>query len=83
MRNPTSNMANCLYGDQEFIYPIVKRSMDYVQDLYPNREVSYKKHCFSKQNGINIPEDASIVCFHGNPRPHKVDSPIIHKHWRG
>jgi hypothetical protein len=83
IRNPSANIANHRYGDQEFIYPTVKRSMDFVQDLYPNKVVSYKKHCFNRLSGVNIPEDASIVCFHGKPRPHEVDSTIIQGYWRG
>ena len=83
IRNANANIANHRYGDQEFIYPIIKRSMDFAQNLYPNRIVSYKKQCFDKHTGITIPEEASIVCFHGNPRPHRIDSPVIQEHWRG
>lgn len=43
------------------------RQPDILQELFPGRFVSYKTHC---ANGV--PEGASIVCFHGKPRPHEV-----------
>lgn len=40
---------------------------DIIQDLYPDKFVSYKMHA---QQGI--PEKASVICFHGLPRPHEA-----------
>lgn len=40
---------------------------DIIQDLYPNKFVSYKVHA---QDGI--PKRASVICFHGFPRPHEA-----------
>ena len=37
---------------------------------------SYKKHCRG-----GLPEDARIVLFHGNPRPHKVKSGWVPKRY--
>lgn len=44
-----------------------RRKPDILQDRHPGRFVSYKTHC---TNGV--PEGASVVCFHGKPRPHEV-----------
>lgn len=69
-------------GDQGFIghvLPDVKRW----QSLHPGEILSYKKdiackgmegfhNVRSKGNGI-IPSTARIVCFHGKPRPWRVD----------
>jgi hypothetical protein len=65
-------------GDQDWIRACVKSGdVDLWQDLYPGKLVSYKKHCMDK-----VPKDASIICFHGHPRPAEVqDLPIMRKHW--
>lgn len=82
MESPTAHMNNCRFGDQEFIMSILPKYNEYVQDIYPNRIVSYKKDCV--KNGIvSIPEKSSIICFHGPPRPHHVNDPVIRKYWRG
>jgi hypothetical protein len=84
MRNPTYNMTNHRYGDQEFIYRFVKRSMDGIQKLYPDRIISYKKHCINNRgNELIIPDDASIIYFHGKPRPRDVTESEITQHWKG
>jgi len=54
-------------GDQQWIY-MIKPAAKRIQTEYPNKVVSYKSHC---KDGI--PENASVVCFHGLPRPHEVD----------
>jgi hypothetical protein len=56
-------------GDQEFIESMQPEA-DRWQDLFPNQIVSYKVDC--RANGY-APEDARIVAFHGNPRPHEID----------
>lgn len=51
-----------------------------LQDLYPGRFVSYKRHV----RGRGLPEDAAVICFHGKPRP--ADLPAtdtIARAWRG
>lgn len=83
MRNPTANMNNHRYGDQEFIGKLVARSMDYVQELYPRKIVSYKKDCVDPYGNVHIPDDAAIICFHGRPRPHQANFPEIQEHWKG
>jgi hypothetical protein len=58
-------------GDQGFLENLdqgrFRRRIDLLQDLFPGRFVSYKTHC---ANGV--PEGASVVCFHGKPRPHEA-----------
>lgn len=48
---------------------------DIIQDLFPDSFVSYKIHA---QNGI--PKKASVVCFHGLPRPHEAGG-WVHEVW--
>lgn len=66
-------------GDQKWINENIKH-INYFQDLIPNKIVSYKKNCL-RQNIITIPPKASIICFHGLPRPHMVNDEIIKSHW--
>lgn len=74
-------MANYPEGDAKWIRENVY-NYDYIPDHYPGRIVSYKAHCLNKITGrVSIPRDASIVCFHGKPRPHTVTHPEITKHW--
>lgn len=67
-------------GDQAFIENLnqgrMPREVDILQDIYPGDFVSYKTHC---RDGI--PDGASVVCFHGKPRPHEVRGWVT-SHWK-
>jgi hypothetical protein len=58
-------------GDQGFLEAFdggrLRREATILQEAFPGRFVSYKTHC---ANGI--PEGASVICFHGKPRPHEA-----------
>lgn len=62
-------------GDQAFIAdclgPDIERVNEYLTGIK-----SYKMHCFRR-----LPADASIVCFHGRPRPTEVDHDWMREHW--
>jgi hypothetical protein len=60
-------------GDQGWIEDQIPNA-DRLQDLYPGKFVSYKADC---EKGL--PEGASVLCFHGTPKPHDFDS----THWVG
>lgn len=67
-------------GDQAFINEH-KPSIDYFQDHFPNEIVSYKAHCLKdNDNKPQLPKNAKIVCFHGNPRPHEIQN-NFKKYW--
>lgn len=83
MENPTANMNNYKYGDQEFVAKMLKEEYDYAQDLFPRQILSYKKDCVDNYNRVRIPEKAKIICFHGPPRPHQIKTPDINRYWRG
>jgi hypothetical protein len=53
------------WGDQGFIHHHVDR-WDAWQDLFPGQIVSFKTHL---KRTLPPPDGASIVCFHGKPRP--------------
>ena len=50
-------------GDQQWIYMMMPDAVR-LQDVYPGKFASYK---------IGNIENASVVCFHGKPRPHEVN----------
>lgn len=55
-------------GDQGWLEQhFGNRKPDILQDRFQGRFVSYKTHCTTC-----IPEGASVVCFHGKPRPHEA-----------
>lgn len=55
------------WGDQGFIAKHSIERWDFWQHKHPGKIVSWKLNC---QAGV--PEEASIVCFHGQPRPWKT-----------
>ncbi|QDJ96519.1 hypothetical protein Xoosp13_333 [Xanthomonas phage Xoo-sp13] len=55
---------------------------EYLQTKFPGKIVSFKAHCLDHNTDrINIPSSASIVCFHGKPRPHTIMDQVITQHW--
>ena len=62
-------------GDQAFVWDLLGPDIDRVNDYIPGIK-SYKMHCKKA-----LPADASIVCFHGTPRPTDVDTPWMKQHW--
>ena len=71
-----------LEGDAGYIRDKVY-NYDYLQDEFPNEIVSYKAHCTDRgRKAFSLPESASIVCFHGEPRPHTISHPELTQHWK-
>ena len=62
------------YGDQMVFAEAFEPHVVRIQDAVPGKVVSYKVHC---RNGV--PEGASLVCFHGKPRPRDVNwlEPVV------
>lgn len=72
-------MNNTPEGDQKWIDSQVPK-MDFFQDLYGNKIVSWKKDCF-KNKIVTIPPESKIICFHGVPKPHEIQHPSIKNNW--
>lgn len=66
-------------GSERFWYRECDGHMDFWQDLYPNRILSFKPKPITRLD--REPEEASIVCFHGKPRPHEVITPWVVQAW--
>lgn len=56
------------HGDGGFLSKFYKTTALRWQDILPGKIVSYKKHCKE-----GVPKSASVVAFHGRPRPRDVD----------
>jgi len=52
------------WGDQGIIQRLTPVPPTKWQDVHPGRVVSWKMHCKA-----GVPHGASVVCFHGRPRP--------------
>lgn len=50
---------------------------DKLQKLYPDKFVSFKAHCKPYP-----PKGASVVCFHGQPRPHNANVDWVESVWK-
>ena len=66
-----------LTNDQEYVADALLRSgkyrIVYAQDLFPGI-YSYKVHI---RPALSLPTDAAVICFHGRPRPHEVDTAAL------
>lgn len=75
--DPKAAMHKCMrHGDQQFIGEVLHDAQRF-QDVLPGRVVSYKVHVAKGLNKRSIgngsvPSGASVVCFHGRPRPWHV-----------
>lgn len=67
-KDPEKHMKECnshrWWGDQGFIEKHLKETPCFWQDLAPDEIVSWKVHC-----KYGIPQKASIIAFHGKPKP--------------
>jgi len=61
-----------LWGDQEFITHLLGDPGKTVKPM--DHIYSYKYHCRG-----GLPEAASVICFHGEPKPNQVNDVWVHK----
>lgn len=74
VQRTTMNMRwnNVMYrGDQEWLQSVItmRLKITMAQDIQPGI-ISYKVDV--RERYIDLPDDTSIVCFHGKPRPSEV-----------
>jgi hypothetical protein len=82
--NNTLRLASYNGGDQQVIEMLVGSRVEWVQDLFPNKMAAFKIQCYNEKNkSVSIPEDTSIVCFHGSPKMRDIkEDPVIKEHWK-
>lgn len=79
------------HGDQDYINVIVDHTR---KRFYPEQHAaSYRWQAHDggmnwhtrKQKspgaGTQFAGDTSLLIFHGRPKPHEVDDPVVHRHW--
>lgn len=57
------------HGDQGWLAEKLRRVPDLTSDLFPGRFRSFK---WDVRRQGRVPEGASVICFHGLPRPHSI-----------
>ena len=67
-------------GSERKWYRLRMPDADFWQSMFPGQIVSYKPR--PNERLREIPEDARIVCFHGDPRPHECDEAWLKQYWR-
>lgn len=64
------------HGDQTFVTEVMRGKVAHIAQ---ERICSYKRHCRGKDGP---PPEASVVAFHGTPRPHEVEDEWLRSAWR-
>ncbi len=64
------------HGDQTFITEVMRGKVTLIPQ---ERIASYKRHC---RDAGGAPAGASVVAFHGRPRPHEVKDQWVVDAWR-
>lgn len=85
------NVISQYPGDQDYIYANIDRSLLRYYDS--DRVQSYRWQAMdggmnfsARKNakpgtGIKLDNQASMLVFHGRPKPHEVKDPVVIKHW--
>ena len=79
------------HGDQDFIDATIDRPS---KRFFPETHVQsyrwecldggydFRRRCYHQPGaGIGVNDDASIIAFHGQPKPHQVQDPVVQKFW--
>jgi hypothetical protein len=87
LKHDTAWMDTHIKGDERRAYKVLLKDtpITFWQDILPGRYISFKKHVVKepdyKKRKTNI-RNASLVSFHGKPRPHRLQNlPLIKQHW--
>lgn len=77
LKDPQRAIAS-FRSDQEYIASAIsEREADTWQAIAPGKTLSYKADNLEQSF-----KSASIVTFHGEPKPEQVSSPWVKEHWR-
>lgn len=82
-KKPSFAMRSCTGGDQEFISKCIGNKHEFFQDLFPGKFVSLKADCGYRENRLKVPASASVLCFHGIPKPHEMVGTALYDIWTG
>jgi len=78
-------------GDQDYLSDIIfQPRLRYFAESWVqswrwqclNGGYDFKRKTWNKpDSGTSIPDDTSVLVFHGHPKPHETQDPIVVKHW--
>lgn len=73
------NINETTKGSERLYYrkTLTRHQVGLWERIIPGVVLSYKKDCKE-----GLPKDASVVRFHGNPRPHEVQDDWVLEHWK-
>lgn len=71
-------------GDQHVIQELYDGEIEWMQDIFPNKMGAFKNDCYNKKSySINIPDEVSVICFHGSPKmADLINDKVIQEHWK-
>ena len=79
LQETREKIEDITHGSERIYYRrIMENKMEFWDDLYPGKVLSYKRDC--RQAGV-VADNASLVRFHGRPRPHEVKANWVRRHW--
>ena len=80
------------HGDQDYVNVVVPEnqrryfSIDQIQSWRwqcLNGGYNFKQRMYvAPDSGTQIPDNASVLIFHGHPKPAEVADPVVVRHWR-
>jgi hypothetical protein len=83
--------ARRLPGDQDFLAQTVDRNQQKFFDEQYFQSYRWqaldggfdfvKRQHLTPNTGVAVGEKACALVFHGRPKPHEVDDPVVHTHW--
>jgi hypothetical protein len=84
--------AQRLHGDQDWIWKIAKDRIkfwpkswiqSYKWEIRSREEIEYRNGIrrFKSVKDVKIPDDCSIVVFHGDPKPEDIKDPFVVDNW--
>jgi len=72
-----TNIMKRLHGDQDWIQ---EKVTDF--NFWPDNWLMSYKWDMNKYSKVNYENSTSIAVFHGEPKPHELDTTWIKEHWR-
>jgi lipopolysaccharide biosynthesis glycosyltransferase len=78
-------------GDQDYLDQVLDKDLRF---LDPGQILSWRWQCLGKGYNFkrrnyqspeivtHIPAEASVLIFHGHPKPDKIQDPVLNTHWQ-
>jgi hypothetical protein len=79
-------------GDQDYLQTVIPKQQ--IQYFPLDKIISWRwqalrgsapinrRHRPNVNTGTEITEETAVLVFHGQPKPHELDDPVVNKHWQ-